>query len=577
MPKIPTFTARGQITTQGPGVVSNIQVSPSQNIGAALRPVTNFLEKEYIKERTLEENNKVDKLISDTYNDNKDGPNGLSTIVSETGKNGNPSEADLYFNNETDKLYKFFEASKTKNLSRFGKQIFKSKFYASAAELKSNALLESRKTQFKNTSDIDTDFITKKTLNLSKLQDGAGLQQIFKSIDSRLDNNPYYNERPNLKAKVKKDYQQFGAIAVANNLLVTNPALLKKQLETGVFDVLEQKNILEFAQKADEAIKDEKFKILSGNINRVGVDENLPPSTLSKLVDSLSKGDFRGNKNLQNIYNKFSTQEKREFARYVFKKGREKRNELLFEVQSAEASRKLQTNELYDEVMEDVNPQYGIDQKRINNAFEKDPPGLDQFSDLNNKIQIKQSKKETVISDADLNRNIIGMIVTDKINSITDKFTLTGETEALSIVERFDKGNDVDDIRFYANILKQQNTNPVVFKRQFEAFYSFLENTRNLIASDSIKFIDSTTYNKTLTTFKRDMYDRFQKGLSQGLKPVELIDPTSKNFIAKDFISYTVDKNEVFKSMMKDIKKKNNVPKRLPNESFKDYKKRTNQ
>ena len=27
----------------------------------------------------------------------------------------------------------------------------------------------------------------------------------------------------------------------------------------------------------------------------------------------------------------------------------------------------------------------------------------------------------------------------------------------------------------------------------------------------------------------------------------------------------------------KDIKKKNNVPKRLPNESFKDYKKRTNQ
>ena len=107
MPKIPTFTARGQITTQGPGVVSNIQVSPSQNIGAALRPVTNFLEKEYIKERTLEENNKVDKLISDTYNDNKDGPNGLSTIVSETGKNGNPSEADLYFNNETDKLLNF--------------------------------------------------------------------------------------------------------------------------------------------------------------------------------------------------------------------------------------------------------------------------------------------------------------------------------------------------------------------------------------------------------------------------------------------------------------------------------------
>ena len=36
------------------------------------------------------------------------------------------------------------------------------------------------------------------------------------------------------------------------------------------------------------------------------------------------------------------------------------------------------------------------------------------------------------MSDADLNRNIIGLIATDKINRITDKFTLTGETESRS-------------------------------------------------------------------------------------------------------------------------------------------------
>lgn len=104
-----------------------------------------------------------------------------------------------------------------------------------------------------------------------------------------------------------------------------------------------------------------------------------------------------------------------------------------------------------------------------------------------------------------------------------------------------------------------------------------LEQTRNLIASDSVRLIDTVTYNKSLNVFKRDMYDRYQEGIAKGLKPIELIDPTNKNYIAKDYLSYTVDKNDVFKSMMDKVKKEKNVPKRLPGETFSDYKKRTNQ
>jgi hypothetical protein len=64
-------------------------------------------------------------------------------------------------------------SSQGQNLSRFGKQIFKSKFYASASQLKSNALLESRKTQFKESSDIDSDYISQKTIALSSLPSGS--------------------------------------------------------------------------------------------------------------------------------------------------------------------------------------------------------------------------------------------------------------------------------------------------------------------------------------------------------------------------------------------------------------------
>ena len=576
MPKIPTFDSKSTITSQGPSVTSNLQIPLSQNIGTALQPVSDFVEQEYIKERKLEETNKVDKLIADSYKDNENGPQGFLSLSSETGKNSNPSDASTFYDQSVDKLYNFMSNSKGQNLSRFGKQIFKSKFYASASQLKSNSLLESRKLQFKESSDVDSDFLTQKTLALSQLAGGAGLDQLYTEIDKRLDSNPFYDEKPQLKKEVKLKYQQFSAIATANRMLISEPALLKTQLEQGKYNVLESKDILELSQKADVAIKDGKFQALTNTISLVGVGD-IPPSALKDITKQTINGNFAGDENLQNIYNSLTSTERREFRSFAAKKAREKRNELLFEIQAQDAAQKLNENTLYNDVMEEVKPETGFNQKQINEFFKDNSIALDQFTNLNTKIQDNNTNKIVAMSDADLNRSIVGLIATDKINRVTDKFTLPGETEALSIVERFNEGTDVDDIRFYANIIKDQSTNPKLFEKQFSPFYSFLEQTRNLIASDSVRLIDTVTYNKSLNVFKRDMYDRYQEGIAKGLKPIELIDPTNKNYIAKDYLSYTVDKNEIFKSMMDKVKKEKNVPQRLPGETFLDYKKRTNQ
>jgi len=576
MPKIPTFDSKSTITSQGPSVTSNLQIPLSQNIGTALQPVSDFVEQEYIKERKLEETNKVDKLIADSYKDNENGPQGFLTLSSETGKNGNPTDASNIYDQGVDKLYNFISSTKGQNLSRFGKQIFKSKFYASASQLKSNSLLESRKLQFKESSDVDSDFLTQKTLALSQLAGGAGLDQLYTEIDKRLDSNPFYDEKPQLKKEVKLKYQQFSAIATANRMLISEPALLKTQLEQGKYNVLESKDILELSQKADVAIKDGKFQALTNTISLVGVGD-IPPSALKDITKQTINGNFAGDENLQNIYNSLTSTERREFRSFAAKKAREKRNELLFEIQAQDAAQKLNENTLYNDVMEEVKPETGFNQKQINEFFKDNSIALDQFTNLNTKIQDNNTNKIVAMSDADLNRSIVGLIATDKINRVTDKFTLPGETEALSIVERFNEGTDVDDIRFYANIIKDQSTNPKLFEKQFSPFYSFLEQTRNLIASDSVRLIDTVTYNKSLNVFKRDMYDRYQEGIAKGLKPIELIDPTNKNYIAKDYLSYTVDKNEIFKSMMDKVKKEKNVPQRLPGETFLDYKKRTNQ
>ena len=576
MPKIPTFQSESTITSQGPSVTSNLQIPLSQTVGAALQPVSDFVKQEYIKERKLEENNKVDKIIADSYKDNESGPNGFLTLSSETGKNGNPSDASSIYDQGVDKLYNFMSSSQGQNLSRFGKQIFKSKFYASASQLKSNALLESRKTQFKESSDIDSDYISQKTIALSALPNGSGLDQLYIEIDERLDSNPYYNDQPQLKKEVKLRYQQFSAASIANKMLLNEPALLKKQLQDGKYNVLESKDIIDLSQKADVAIKDQKFQTLTNTISLVGVGD-IAPSALKDITKQTINGNFAGDENLQNIYNSLSNTEKREFRSFAAKKAREKRNELLFEIQAQDAVQKLDDNTLYNDVMEEVKPDSGISQTKLNEIFSQNSIPLEQFTDLNTKIQDNNTNKIVAMSDADLNRSIVGLIATDKINRVTDKFTLPGETEPSSIVERFNKGTDVEDIRFYSNIIKEQSTNPKLFEKQFSPFYSFLEQTRNLIASDSVRLIDTVTYNKSLNVFKRDMYDRYQEGIAKGLKPIELIDPTNKNYIAKDYLSYTVDKNEVFKSMMENVKKESNVPKKLPGESFKDYKKRTNQ
>ena len=112
MPKIPTFTAQGRITAEPAGVISNSNISLNDTVSQALKPITDFATKAYVKEKKLEADNKAYALLSDMYIDQKDAngntvQKGLFTIQSETKNNGNPSEAASYNDQETNKLYDY--------------------------------------------------------------------------------------------------------------------------------------------------------------------------------------------------------------------------------------------------------------------------------------------------------------------------------------------------------------------------------------------------------------------------------------------------------------------------------------
>ena len=62
MPKIPTFTAQGRPTADTPGVVSNIQISPTSTVAASLLPAAEKTSKYFIKQRDNTEKLEAKKI-----------------------------------------------------------------------------------------------------------------------------------------------------------------------------------------------------------------------------------------------------------------------------------------------------------------------------------------------------------------------------------------------------------------------------------------------------------------------------------------------------------------------------------
>ena len=60
MPKIPTYTAQGQLTTQTGSVQSNIKMGLDQNLASALAPITKKIVDYKVKEKNVE--NKTEAL-----------------------------------------------------------------------------------------------------------------------------------------------------------------------------------------------------------------------------------------------------------------------------------------------------------------------------------------------------------------------------------------------------------------------------------------------------------------------------------------------------------------------------------
>jgi len=571
MPKIPTYTATGSITEQVGSVKSGIKVSPFATPASALQPVSDFITEEYIKERKLEADNKATQILNDLYVDQKDSrgntiQKGLMTIQSETKNNPNPNDASSLHDQQVNNLFNYAKNNKFQTLDNFTKKALEKKYYATAGVLKVSALEGSRLKQIDEAKNIDEDLVSKETLILKEV--GPSYLEVYKDkISKRINNNPKYDD--GVKKILNESYIKFGQDNLAESMSVNQPFAFKEAVQKGFFDSLKVEEIIKYSQEADKQIKLRKFQVLTNSLN-LSPDDS--PNKLSLAFDEIQKGTFGGNENLQNLYQGLSQQEKIEFNSFASKKAREMKTDMQFTILANNQIARMDVAQKSKEIINNMNKKKGIYQKQIEELFGSTPAIVEQFSSLNEKYVNKQTDK---ITSFDKNESIIKMIIEDKINTITDKFLLDGETTSKSIVERVGDSINTKDLQYLNNLFVISNEEN--FKFNHKKFFDFVNIFKYQISGPiALQDLDDSKEER-LSNFKYIMYDRYIDGLKNGKTPDDLLDTTSESFIGKDIKKFIPDSNFIFKNVIQKLKKEKGdqqiilPPKRKENQTTKEY------
>lgn len=572
--KIPTYISEGRITSETGSVGKVPNISPTENIFRATKPVTDFLTKEYIKEKKLEADNKAYKILSDMYIDQKDDngniiQKGLFTIQSETKKNGNPTDAASIHDQEVNSLYNYFKNNKFQGLDNFTKKAIEKKYYSTAGILKTKALQGSREEQIKLSKDVDEDFISKEAIVLKEM--GPVYLPIYNDkVIQKINANSNYDGGQ--KKILIEAYQKFGVTNLAEGMAKNQPFAFKEALEKGDFDILGIEEKTKLLAVAEGNILESKYQVLTGSLN---LPPDADPSLLTIAYDEITRGTFGGNQELVNLYNSLSITEKNKFKEYANKKARSMRSDMQFQILSNQQIIKNQVANESKEAILEMDKNKGLYGPKIEALFGNTPEIIEQFSILNSKVISTEGK---TLSSFDTNSDIINLIITDQINQVTDKFSLPGETEPRSIIERYESGVNMQDLVFLSTMIDDQNKNPNTYS-DMKTFFDFIDFYKMPVqGSPVLKNIDPNLDNR-LNNFKYTMYKRYVNGIKKGIPAKTLTDATKKEFIGKDVLNFMPNANLLFKEIVDQIKKNKGFvlerdAKRLPNESPQDYLKR---
>jgi hypothetical protein len=543
MPKIPSYTAQVRPTTDINIPKSGVQMP----ITAPFTGLQNTIADYYIKEKTAEANTNALKTISDLYNDQEDGTEGLFTIKSNLSTNPNPSQVTNEYDNKVNTLWSSVQqSSKYSEMNNFTKSAVKEKFFATAGVLKTDVLKGSRDSLFKEETKVADGYYQNETIMLKEL--GTKYLPIYEQNITNTINN--LNIDAGQKKALTEERLNFGKLELAQSMLNRKESeSLTEMLKNGTIK-LDPKSFNQVFDQAQKQNTSNIYSELTSGISQTPGINNTQLGTEYNKVLNFSKGVFETERQKE-LYNKLSPTEKAD----LIKNANEKYNVVTtqIKIQNDNMGRAVadqvqkSTNEVIkSSKINEYNPNV------INNSFGSDEKIKKDFFKLNEVIKNNEDVKSTPYQ---YKFDILKKVANGDIININTPVTSGIDAQGTTLIEKvINKQISKKDLELF-NSLMQVNGVDQKTKDNMKQFFNFIQANETLIGGVSTFRNFDPTYDSRMNSFLDDMYSRYTTGLKNGLQPKDLLSRTSENFIAKDGSKYTLNRDDVNLQIEQNINK----------------------
>ena len=543
MPKIPTYTAQVRPTTDINIPKSGVQMP----ITAPFTGLQNTIADYYIKEKTAEANTNALKTISDLYNDQEDGTEGLFTIKSNLSTNPNPSQVTNEYDNKINTLWSSVQqSSKYSEMNNFTKSAVKEKFFATAGVLKTDVLKGSRDSLFKEETKVADGYYQNETIMLKEL--GTKYLPIYEQNITNTINN--LNIDAGQKKALTEERLNFGKLELAQSMLNRKESeSLTEMLKNGTIK-LDPKSFNQVFDQAQKQNTSNIFSELTSGISQTPGINNTQLGVEYNKVLNFSKGIFETERQKE-LYNKLSPTEKGD----LIKNANEKYNIVTtqIKIQNDDMSRAVadrvqkSTNEVIkSSKINEYNPNV------INNSFGSDEKIKKDFFKLNEVIKNNEDIKSTPYQ---YKFDILKKVANGDIININTPVTSGIDAQGTTLIEKvINKQISKKDLELFNSLMPVNGVDQKT-KDNMKQFFNFIQANETLIGGVSTFRNFDPTYDSRMNSFLDDMYSRYTTGLKNGLQPKDLLSRNSENFIAKDGSKYTLNRDDVNLQIEQNINK----------------------
>jgi hypothetical protein len=543
MPKIPTYTAQVRPTTDINIPKSGVQMP----ITAPFTGLQNTIADYYIKEKTAEANTNALKTISDLYNDQEDGTEGLFTIKSNLSTNPNPSQVTNEYDNKVNALWSSVQqSSKYSEMNNFTKSAVKEKFFATAGVLKTDVLKGSRDSLFKEETKVADGYYQNETIMLKEL--GTKYLPIYEQNITNTINN--LNIDAGQKKALTEERLNFGKLELAQSMLNRKESeSLTEMLKNGTIK-LDPKSFNQVFDQAQKQNTSNIFSELTSGISQTPGINNTQLGVEYNKVLNFSKGIFETERQKE-LYNKLSPTEKGD----LIKNANEKYNIVTtqIKIQNDDMSRAVadrvqkSTNEVIkSSKINEYNPNV------INNSFGSDEKIKKDFFKLNEVIKNNEDIKSTPYQ---YKFDILKKVANGDIININTPVTSGIDAQGTTLIEKvINKQISKKDLELFNSLMPVNGVDQKT-KDNMKQFFNFIQANETLIGGVSTFRNFDPTYDSRMNSFLDDMYSRYTTGLKNGLQPKDLLSRNSENFIAKDGSKYTLNRDDVNLQIEQNINK----------------------